>query len=207
MAFPRLFGSILVAALSLGAVGCAKRLPLTSKELERVKTETGTDPLRVYVIKKLLVRYREAQADENYEVQKVIRESSDSRGFTDEVGKNTSGLIVKIGEINGAAALWVTFFPQYDKPEDAMVFVQGEDGLFRLNAVPVRKGFAYNGAYRGCKCKRRLLKQGKMRSLAEQNDVFLVKKPSGKILTVDLQVKKIISDRQRDKRRRAQGID
>ncbi len=206
----RLYGSIgtllVAAALSLGA-GCAKRLPLTSKELEKVKTEAGIAPLRVYVSKKLLVRYREAQVDENYEVEKLIRESSDAAGYTDEITKNTSGLILKIDELNGATALWVTFDPHYDKPEDAMIFVQGDDGLFRLNHVPVRKSFAINGKYRGCKCKRRLLKSGKMRSLAEQNDVLLLKKPNGKILTIDLQVKKIIDDRNRDQRRRVQGID
>lgn len=207
MAFPRLFGTILVAALSFGAVGCAKRLPLSPKELERVKTSTGVDPLRVYVSKKLMVRYREAMVNENYEVEKVIRESSDSAGYTDQITKNTSGLILKIDELNGATALWVTFDPHYDKPEDAMIFVQNDDGIFRLNTVPQRKNFAINGKYRGCKCKRRLLKPGKMRSLAEQNDVLLIKKNNGKLLTVDLQVKKISNDRQRDKIRRVQGID
>jgi hypothetical protein len=34
-----------------------------------------------------------------------------------------------------------------------------------------------------------------------------VKKQSGKILTIELQVKKIITDRQRTRRRRAGGVD
>jgi hypothetical protein len=200
----RLFGLLIAATLS---VGCAKRLPLTDKELEKVKTEAGIAPLRVYVSKKLLSLYNEANVDQDFSVQKTIRESSDRDALKAIVAKDTSGLIVKIDEVNGATALWVTFFPQYDKPEDAMIFVQNEDGLFRLNHVPDRKGFAPARNFRGCKCKKRFLKPGKMRSLAEQNDVLLVKKNSGKILTIDLQVKKIIDNRTRTRTQRAGGID
>jgi hypothetical protein len=208
----RLFGSIgtllVASALSLGAgSGCAKRLPLQTKELERIKTEAGIAPLRVYLSKRVVAHYSEANVAEDYKVQKTIRESSDSSGYDDKVTNNTSGLILKIDELNGATALWVTFDPHYDKVEDAMIFVMGDDGLFRLNHVPERKNFSAPTSYRGCKCERTKLKTGKMRSLAEQNDVLLLKKPSGKILTVDLQVKKIIDNRSRNRSRRVQGID
>jgi hypothetical protein len=46
-----------------------------------------------------------------------------------------------------------------------------------------------------------------MRSLAEANDVLLVKKKSGKLLTIELQVKKIIDSRTRTRTRRAGGVD
>lgn len=198
---------ILAPLVALGAAGCAKRLPLTPKELERVKTEAGVQPLRVYTSKKLInIRY-EANVEQEFNVDKRIQQSSDRVEDKELVTKNTSGLILKLGEINGATAAWVTFDPRFDKPEDVMVFVQTEDGRFRLATVPERKGFDKATSYRGCKCKRRKMKLGKLRSLAEANDVLLVKKKNGKILTIELQVKKIIDDRTRTRTRRLEGID
>jgi hypothetical protein len=198
---------VLAPLLALSAAGCAKRLPLTEKELERIKTESGVQPLRVYTSKKLINIRNEANVDEKYQVQKRIQESSDRLQDKELITKDTSGIILKLGEVNGSTAAWVTFDPRYDKPEDAMVFVQGDDGTFRLSTVPERKGFEAAQPYRGCKCKRRLLKPGKMKSLAEANDVLLVKKKNGKILTIELQVKKIIDDRTRTRTRRVEGID
>ncbi len=193
--------------VAVASAGCAKRLPLTSKELERIKTEAGVQPLRVYTSKKLLNFRSEANVDEQYDVRKTITESSSGVQDKELIKRDLPGLILKLDELNGAAAAWVTFDPRYDKPEDAMIFVQGDDGLFRLNSVPDLKGFSKARSYRGCKCKRRQLKTGKMKSLAEPNDVLLVKKKNGKILTIELQVKKIIDDRTRTRTRRLEGID
>lgn len=198
---------LLAPLLALVAGGCAKRLPLTDKELERIKTEAGVQPLRVYTSHKLINIRNEANVAEQYQVEKRIQESSDRIQDKELVTKNTSGLILKLGELNGATAAWVTFDPRYDKPEDAMIFVQNEDGRFRLNLVPDRKGFDSPLSYRAHKWKIRKLKAGKMRSLAEPNDVLLVKKKNGKILTIELQVKKVIDDRTRTRTRRVEGID
>lgn len=193
--------------LALGAAGCAKRFDLTSTELEKVKTEAGVQPLRVYTSKKLINLRGEANVAQDFTVQKQIVESSDTVQDKELVTKNTSGLIVKIDELNGSTAVWVTFDPRYDKPEDATVFVQGDDGLFRLSSVPMRKGFNPAKSFRGCKCKKRKLKSGRMKSLAEANDVLLVKKKNGKILTIELQVKKVIDNSTRTRTRRVEGID
>ncbi len=202
------FAALLLAPLLFGgAVGCAKRLPLTENELARIQTEAGIQPLRVYTSKKLInVRY-EANVDEQYQVQKRIQESSDRLADKEIITRNSSGLIIKIDELNGAPAAWVTFDPRYDKPEDATIFVQGDDGLFRLHSNPVRKGFDPAVSYRGFKAERRKLEPGKMKSLAEANDVLLVKKKNGKILTIELQVKKVTDDRTRTRTRRVEGID
>lgn len=202
------FAALLLAPLlAVSAAGCAKRLPLTDKELERIKTEAGVQPLRVYTSKKLInIRY-ESNVDKQYQVQKRIQESSDRLEDKELITKDTSGLILKLGEVNGATAAWVTFDPRYDKPEDAMIFVQNDDGKFRLATVPDRKGFEAAESYRAFKWKSRRLRPGKMRSLAEPNDVLLVKKKNGKILTIELQVKKIIDDRTRTRTRRVEGID
>jgi hypothetical protein len=197
----------LAPLLALGAAGCAKRLNLTPKDLERVKTEAGIQPLRVYTSKKLInIRY-EADVEQQFDVNKSIKLSADRVEDKELVTRNTSGLIIKLGEVNGATAAWVTFDPRYDKPEDVMLFVQTEDGKFRLATVPERKGFGKATSYRGCKCKRRKMKTGKLRSLAEANDVLLVKKKNGKILTIELQVKVIDNDKTRKRTRRLEGID
>jgi len=203
----RTLGWLVVTALALAAPACAKRLPLTPKELEKVETEAGIQPLRVYVSKHVIARYRDENTAKQYQVEKKIRESSDSALTEEATHRDDSGLILKIGEVNGDTALWVTFDRRFDKPEDAMVFVQGSDGVFRLNTVPKRAGFVEPEVFRARTCKKCRLAPGKMRSLAEANDVLLVKKKNGKILTVDLQVKKVISDRTRKSRRRAGGID
>lgn len=197
----------LAPLLALGAAGCVKRLPLTPKELERVKTEAGVDPLRVYTSKKLLNFRREAGVQSELNVDKSIQRSSDTLTDRELITKNTSGLIIKLGEVNGATAAWVTFDPRFNKPEDVMLFVQTEDGRFRLATVPERKGFDKATSYRGCKCKRRKMKLGKLRSLAEANDVLLVKKKNGKILTIELQVKVIDNEKTRTRTRRLEGID
>ena len=196
--------AVLVATTSSG---CAKRLPLTPSELEKVQTEAGIQPLRVYTSQKVIALSAFEQKNQQYDVNKIIVESERSAADKYLISRNDSGLILKIGEQNGANALWVTFDPRYPKPEDALLFVQTEDGKFRLHSVPKRPGFAEPTTYhRWVKPKRRL-KLGKMRSLAEANDVMLVKKNNGKILTIELQVKKIIDDRQKTRTRRAGGVD
>jgi len=196
--------AVLVATTGLG---CAKRLPLTPRELEKVQTEAGIQPLRVYTSQKLIALSAFEQKNQQYDVNKIIVESERSAADKYLISRNDSGLILKIGEQNGANALWVTFDPRYPKPEDALVFVQTEDGKFRLHSVPKRPGFAAPTSYHRWVNKKRRLKLGKMRSLAEANEVMLVKKRSGKLLTIELQVKKIIDDRQKTRTRRAGGVD
>jgi len=193
--------------LATAGPGCAKRLPLTPGELERIQTEAGIQPLRVYTSKKLYsVNVFDAQ-NEQYSVQKTIRETKTKTGYDGLITKNDSGLILKIGEQNGATALWVTFDPRYPKPEDGLLFVQTEDGKYRLHHVPTRAGYKPPVNYVGRISDKRRLKLGKMRSLAEANEVLLLKKRNGKIVTIELQVKKIIESRDRSRTRRAGGVD
>jgi hypothetical protein len=195
------------ALVATAGPGCAKRLPLTPVELEKVKTEAGIQPLRVYASKKVFALSAFEQKNQEYTVQKVIVESERSAADKYLITRNDSGLILKIGEQNGANALWVTFDPRYPKPEDALVFVQTEDGKYRLHSVAKRPGFTEPTTYVTWVKPRRRMKLGKMRSLAEANDVLLVKKKSGKLLTIELQVKKIIDTRTRTRTRRAGGVD
>lgn len=187
--------------------GCAKRVLLQPKELERVQTEAGVQPLRVYPNRKLLSLYPEEQIDESFEVERNIRESSQRDQLKKIVTKNTGGLIIAIEELNGMPLLWVTFEPSCTKPECAYGFVQTEDGKYRLFQVPDREGFGDPNVYRSCVWKKRKLKAGKRKSLAEANEVMLVKKNNGKILTIELTVKKVTDKRTRTRTERERGIE
>ncbi|MBL4683463.1 MAG: hypothetical protein JKY37_02645 [Nannocystaceae bacterium] len=192
-----------LAALS----GCKKRLPLTPKELARVQTEAGVQPLRVYTERKLISLYPADEKNEQFEVSRDIRETTRQDQLKKIVTKNTAGLILKIEERNGAPLLWVTFEPGCTAVDCAYGFVQTEDGRYRLADVPDRPSFADPTIYRSCVWKKRKLRAGRMKSLQESNDILLVKKNNGKLLTIVLTVKKIVDDRTRTRTDRAKGIE
>lgn len=196
----------LLATLSASS-GCAKRTPLSPKELERVQTEAGVDPLRVYTERKLITLYDEASVDEAFNVNKTITEESDKVVDKQVTTRNTAGLILKIDELNGKPLLFVTFDPACKDEKCAYRFVETEDQRYRLIALPEREGYNNARAYRSCVWKKRKLGTGKLASLAEANEVYLVKKNNGKILTMTLEVKKVTSDRTQTRTRRSRGID
>jgi hypothetical protein len=198
--------SLLVATAAGLTTGCAKRFHLTPAELERVQTEAGVNPLRVYTSHKLLAIYDEAAVDEQYTVDRKIVEGSKKAQIKDVTTRNTAGLILKIEELNGKPLLWVTFDPSCKLPECAYGFVETEDKLYRLVTVPPVEGYAPAKTHRRCKSKRRRMSKGKIGSLAEANEVYLVKKRNGKILTIALHVKKVVDDRVQTRTRRSRGI-
>jgi hypothetical protein len=198
--------SLLVAATAGLTAGCAKRYHLTPRELERVQTEAGVNPLRVYTSHKLIAIYDEAAVTQQYDVNRKIVEGSDKERIKDVITKNTAGLILKIEELNGKPLLWVTFDPSCKVPDCAYGFVETEDKLYRLVTVPPVDGYAPAKAHRRCKWKKRRMKKGKLSSLAEANEVYLVKKRNGKILTIALHVKKVVDDKVKTRTRRQRGI-
>lgn len=195
-----LFGALVAVS------GCRKRLPLTSAELERVQTEAGVQPLRVYPGKKILSIYPASNKNETFEVSRDIVESSRQDKLKKIETKNTAGLILKIEERNGMPLLWVTFEPSCTTVDCSYAFVQTEDGKYRLANVPDRNGYGDPNVYRNFAWKSRKLGSGRMASLAEANDVMLVKKKNGKILTIVLTVKKVVDERSRTRTERSQGI-
>jgi hypothetical protein len=198
---------LLALAVALGASGCAKRYRLNPTELERVKTEAGVQPLRVYTNKRLVSLYDEANVADQFKVQRKITESEDKDRIKDLITKNTAGLILAIEELNGAPLLWVTFDPSCREADCAYGFVETEDKGYRLVVVPEVPGFEKPRSFRGIVWKKRRLRLGKLSSLAEANEVYLVKKRNGKILTVDLEVKKVVDKRVRTRRQKQRGID
>ena len=199
------FGALLAGAVATS--GCAKRTPLSPNELEKVKTEAGVAPLRVYTERKMIALYTEAAKGESFNVNRTITEESDKVVDKQVTTRNTAGLIIDIDELNGKPLLFVTFDASCKTRECAYQFVETEDQRYRLVQLPEREGYENPRVYRACVWKKRKLATGKLASLAEANEVFLVKKNNGKILTMKLEVKKVTSDRTQTRTRRNRGID
>lgn len=200
-----MFGALFAGLLP--SVGCAKRTPLSPKELEKVKTEAGVAPLRVFTERKMISLYNEATVDESFDVNRRITEESDKVVDKQVTTRNTAGLILQIEELNGKPLLYVTFDPSCKTTKCAFQFVETEDGRYRLAELPDREGYNTARVYRALIWKKRKLEKGKLASLAEANEVYLVKKNNGKILTMTLEVKKVTSDRTQTRTRRSRGID
>jgi hypothetical protein len=197
----------LISLLLAATAGCAKRYHLTPNELERVQTEAGVNPLRVYVSHRMIAIYDEAGVDEQYNVNRKIVEGSEKDRLYAIIRRNDAGLILKIEELNGKPLLWVTFTPLCKVPDCAYGFVETDDKLYRLVSVPPKEGYAKPKVQRRCKkWKKRRMAKGKLSSLAEANEVYLVKKRNGKVLTIALHVKKVVDDRVKGRTERAPGI-
>jgi len=204
------FSTLTLGALlagSLAATGCAKRTPLSPNDLEKVKTEAGIAPLRVYTERKMIALYTEAAVGQSFDVDRKITEESDKVVDKQVTTRNTAGLIIDIDELNGKPLLFVTFDASCKTRECAYKFVETEDARYRLVELPEREGYEHPRVYRSCVWKKRKLATGKLASLAEANEVYLVKKNNGKILTMTLEVKKVTSDRTQTRTRRNRGID
>ncbi|WP_266222278.1 hypothetical protein [Paraliomyxa miuraensis] len=203
--------AVLLAAFTLAAAGgCAKRFALKPEELEKVKTQTegSVDPLRVYTSERLVTVYVEGQANEQFEVDRQIREASARLRIKNVTTKTDSGLILKIEELNGMPLLWVTFSADCRDPACAFGFVQTEDNLYRLFKSPPLEGYTEPANfYKWFWKKKRRMKPGKMKSLGEANDILLNKKRNGKLRTIYLEVIKVVDDRTRTRTRRSGGVD
>jgi hypothetical protein len=197
---------VAVATALLALSGCARRFYLQPKELEKVQTQAGVQPLRVYTHRRLIALYDEKDVDEKFRVEREIKESARNEQVKKIITRNTAGLILKIDESNGMPLLWVTFDPGCTETDCAFAFAQAEDGRYRLHSVPTRMGYKDPRSFRAIVWKKRRLRPGKMSSLAEANDVYLVKKRNGKILTIDLDVKKKVDRRTQTDTERSRGI-
>jgi len=205
----RIFRTLGVLAVSVGllaSTGCAKRLKLTPSEFERIeKREQATEDLRVYVSKKLIVMYELEDDAATYKVDKTINTSSEQNLLRVIIAKNTKGLIIDSEDRNGAPLLWVTFNSRCKDKDCAFGFVQTEDGVFRLHSAPRRED--YQSPKSHFKSEKKAMKLGKLKSLAEKNDVFLWKNKRDKIFTIDLIVKKRTDTKRKVDTERGGGVD
>lgn len=191
-----------LALLLVAPLGCTQRKILTKDELNRVSDEADIVGLRVYPERRTVVVYDEKLNNQRYDVRGTIQQSSDRKQIKRILKRDTAGLIVALDKRNGKRLLWVTFSPRCSEPECSFGFVEVENGHYRLMSIPDRPVQATDDlqlekprVYRGTVRKKRKMKPGKVASLAEANEVLLVKKRRGKVLTLDLVVKKKERDR------------
>lgn len=201
----------LVALLlfALVASACARRLDLTPTELDRIKAK---DPdlkvVRVFPSKKLISLYRELSVNQTYEVGKrKVTERGAYRPLERILGKDTPGKVVGTTELNGMPVLWVSFDNDCEDTACAYGFALTELNLYTLIKVPDREKYQVPVSYRRNKFKRNELRYTKQRSLAEANEVFAATRKSGKVLTIDLQIRKDRYRPTRADRERAGGVD
>lgn len=202
--------SLLSAAALVGVLtssGCAKRIDFTPADLEEVQVKAGVDPLRVYVSKNMVTTYPRDAGQQHFDVRGRISESSRRDLRIVETSRRTMGQIIEIAQRNGQPLLWVTFDRACRAPECAYGFVQTEDKRFRLMEVPKLSGYSEPTVYYRKERETRRMQKGKLASLAEANEVYLLKKKTGDILTLDLQVIKEIKDEGTKVRSRNRGVD
>lgn len=204
---PRIAAALLL--LALVASGCARRLDLTPAELSRIETRDGDlKTIRVFPNRKLLSLYREDEVAQTYEVNKrKVTERGAYRPLERIIARKTPGKVVARTELNGMPVLWVAYDKDCADTTCAYGFVLTELGRYMLYQVPDRKGFQTPNNFRRNKFKRNLLKMTKQRSLAEANEVFAVTRKSGKVLTIDLQIRKDVYRPTRADVERAGGAD
>jgi len=204
---PRIAAALLL--LALVASGCARRLDLTPAELSRIEARDGDlKTIRVFPNRKLLSLYREDEVAQTYEVNKrKVTERGAYRPLERIIARKTPGKVVARTELNGMPVLWVAYDNDCADTTCAYGFVLTELGRYMLYQVPDRKGFQTPTNFRRNKFKRNQLKMTKQRSLAEANEVFAVTRKSGKVLTIDLQIRKDVYRPTRADVERAGGAD
>jgi hypothetical protein len=204
----RTLAVLLLTALTASA--CARRLDLTPSELGRIKDKDAElKTLRVFPDKKLISIYRESSVNQTYDVSKrKVTERGAYRPLEVIVGKNTPGKIVATTELNGMPVMWISFDNECEDTACAYGFALTELDRYSLIKVPDREKYDTPVSHRRNTFKRNTLRHTKQRSLAEANEVFaVVRKRSGKVLTIDLQIRKDIYRPTRADKQRAGGAD
>ena len=171
---------------------CARRLDLTPAELTRIEARDGDlKTIRVFPKRRLLSLYKEDEVAQTYEVNKrKVTERGAYRPFKRIIARKTAGKVIARTELNGMPVLWIAYDNTCADTTCAYAFVLTELGRYMLIQVPDRKGFQTPTNFRRFTFKRNTLKMTKQRSLAEANEVFAVTRKSGKVLTIDLQIRK-----------------
>lgn len=206
-------GPLVLLALALLALapGCARRFKLTPKELEKVEVREGTsEGLRVFVHRKTILYYEEEVSQESFVVDREIKERRIKEPYILPITRRTPGKILGKTEQNGMPILWVTFDVRIcDEVGCGIGFVRTEDELYKLAVLPLREGYKPPVVYRRTEKKRNRMGLGKVKALAEANDVYVISrgKKRRRVKTVHLDVKKNIRETERRKVDRPTGVD
>ncbi len=194
---------MIVALLTTCAGGCARRQGFTAGELAQLDGREAED-VRVYVSKRLITEYPEQVLERTVAVDREIRVRTRERPLREIVGRGTAGQVIGRDTVHGAARLWVAFAAGCEASTCAYGFVSTEDGRFLLASLPGRAAYREPAGYRGGVRAKRRLRVGRRESLAEANEVLVVRRGE-RALTVELEVKKDSRERRRARVVRASG--
>ncbi|MBL9104851.1 MAG: hypothetical protein JNL82_28155 [Myxococcales bacterium] len=199
----------MLALTAVVAGGCARRLDLTTEELKKIEDrDEELKTLRVVPKRKLLSLYREDSTKNSYDVSKrKITERGAYRPLKKIIGRKTFGKVVSRTELNGMPVFWIAFDNACADTACAYGFVLTELNRWSLFQVPDREKYQPPENYRRNLFKRNRLKLVKQKSLAEANEVFAVTRKRGRVLTVDLQIRKDVYRPTRTDVERAGGAD
>lgn len=206
MQFSRL---AIAVALVILCSGCVKRVDLSPSELlELRRLDPELEVLRVFPSKTLVSLYPELSEDRSVKIESAkVTVRGAKRPHERVIGKGTSGKVILTEEVNGRPLFWVTFFSDCAARECAYGFVLTDRGRYSLMAIPELEGYQEPLSYRGSRRDRNQLRPGKLRSVADLNEVFVVSRRKGKkLLTVDLVIKKDVFKPTRKTRQRAPGV-
>lgn len=205
----------LLAALAVSSLlahsGCARRFKLTPKELQKVEEREGTsEGLRVFVHRKTILFYEEEVSQESFEVNRQIKERRIREPYILPITRRTPGKILGTTERSGMPILWVTFDQRIcDEVACGIGFVRTEDELYKLAVLPLREGYKAPVVYRRTEKKRNKMGLGKVKALAEANDVYVISrgKKRRRVKTVHLDIIKNSRETERRKVDRPEGVD
>ncbi|MCA9705647.1 MAG: hypothetical protein KDK70_07360 [Myxococcales bacterium] len=196
--------AVLAVLLLLLDTGCARRFKLSDPDLAEAKESNALGDLRVYPSNRTISLYDEP-AMRSVTIEREIRQRSRRERRGRILRRNTPGAIIDEGLLNGQKLLWVTFDRQCATPECAYGFVQVEDARYVLAHVPEREGYKPPRVHRSLVIKRHQMKKGHLRSLAEANQVYRLKRKR-RVPTVFLEVKRANQDRVEERRDRESGV-
>lgn len=202
----------LALSLTLVASGCERRYRLTPDRLADVEGSVGTlEGLRVYPRARFTIRHEEEQSQETFEAKRNIKIVRTLKPQVVRHRRQDAGKIVAVAQLNQMPIVWVSFDPNCDEAACALGFVQTEDKRYRLALVPRLAGYKDPEVYRRHATNRKIekkkwMKLGTVRALAEANYVY-VQKRGKRAKTVELDVRQDLRERKRPDVKTPGGYD
>ncbi len=171
-------------------IGCASRIPLTPKEVDRVAAQDGLLRLRVYPSRRMvLVHHR--TSDQDYAVQKSVNERSEGEQLRLIVSRGVPGLIIDITESHAMPVFWVSFDPACGERSCAFGFVSTEDDRFELMAVPGAGSEPKPRIHRMVAWPITQMRPARRKALSEANEILLTKTRRPKSIVLDIRKRHI----------------
>ena len=204
----RLSTMLCLVGVAFLSAACIRRVDVTTAELQKIeKYGEREEDLRVYASRRVVAVYETAIQNEGFDVDRKVDEHTKKRRVKVVLGRKTPGLILERDELKGQKRLWVSFDPACESRDCAWQFIESslESGTYDLAVYPKRERHS-NTLHQGCVGKRRVMRLGRIESLAEPNPVYLRRTRRGKAKRVHLVLRKNRRDEVKRKTERLRGV-